>query len=215
MLLSHRQVEQAAAEEKVRGRAERDGRTGLGQARAFVVTQVHAMGEHRAFAEQMVVVVDVQITFALWKQLLDPLHLLQVFTDVGLHVQVWIFPEQLTGQGQLLGRAGGGEAWGHGVVQAALAVPALDQRLALGVARFGGVDQVVRGVAVHHHFAGDHAQVKFLGYFKNEFTDCGCTLPNTSAVVVPLRSSSLTKISATASAWVLSANWLSQGRCRC
>ncbi len=45
-------------------------------------------------------------------------------------------------------------------------MPALDQRLALGVAGFGGVDQVVRGVAVHHHFAGDHPQVELLGHFK-------------------------------------------------
>lgn len=51
-------------------------------------------------------------------------------------------------------------------MQAALAVPALDQRLALGIAGFGGVGQVVRGVAVHHHLAGDQTQVQALGLFE-------------------------------------------------
>ena len=39
-------------------------------------------------------------------------------------------------------------------------MPALDQGLAVGVAAFGGIGQVVRGVAVHHHLAGDQAQVE-------------------------------------------------------
>jgi hypothetical protein len=77
-----------------------------------------------------------------------------------------VFLEQLAGQGQLFRRAGRGEARGDRIVQAALAVPALDQRLAFGVAGFGGVGQVVRGVAVHHHLAGDQAQVQALGLFE-------------------------------------------------
>ncbi|MCY1182540.1 hypothetical protein D9M73_231050 [compost metagenome] len=46
VLLGHRQVEQAAAEEEVRGRAERDGRTCFWQSRALVIAQVHTVGEH-------------------------------------------------------------------------------------------------------------------------------------------------------------------------
>ena len=83
-----------------------------------------------------------------------------------MHIQVLVLAEQLAGQGQLLRRAGWSEAWGDGVVQAALAVPAFDQFLALGVAGFRGVGQVVRGVAIHQHLAGDHPQVQRLGGFE-------------------------------------------------
>ncbi len=41
-------------------------------------------------------------------------------------------------------------------------MPALDQRLAVGIAGFGCVDKIVRRVAVHHHLAGNHAQIKRL-----------------------------------------------------
>ncbi|MNI33083.1 hypothetical protein D3C73_870110 [compost metagenome] len=85
---------------------------------------------------------------------------------MGLHVQIRVFGQQLAGQGQLFRGAGRCEAWGDRVVQATLAVPALDQRLAFDVAGFGGVGQVVRGVAVHHHLAGDHPQVELLGRFE-------------------------------------------------
>ena len=45
-------------------------------------------------------------------------------------------------------------------------MPTLDQRLAFGIAGFSRVGQVVRGVAVHHHLAGDQAQVQALGFFE-------------------------------------------------
>jgi hypothetical protein len=51
-------------------------------------------------------------------------------------------------------------------VQAAFAMPAFDQRLALGIAGFGGVGEIVWGVAIHHHLAGDHAQVELLRRFE-------------------------------------------------
>ena len=108
-------------------------------------------------------VVHIQVAAALGEQLVDPLDFLFVLTDMRLHVQVRVFAQQLPGQRQLLRRAGGGEAWRHRIVQAAFAVPAFDQRLALLVAGFGGVGQVVWSVAVHHHLAGDHAQVEFFG----------------------------------------------------
>ena len=79
-----------------------------------------------------------------------------------MHVQVGEFGEQLAGQGELLRRAGRGETRGDGVVQTALAVPALDQLAAVGVAGLGGVGEELRGVAVHQHFAGDHPQIALL-----------------------------------------------------
>ncbi len=153
------QIEQAAAQEQVGGGAEGHRRAGFAEALAFVVAQVHAVGEHRARADQAVVVVDVQVALALGEQLAHPFDLLAVLGEVGMHVEVRVFLEQLAGQRQLLRRAGRGEARGDGVVQAALAVPAFDQRLAVGVAGFGGVGQVVRRVAVHQYLAGDHPQV--------------------------------------------------------
>ncbi|RMS18337.1 hypothetical protein ALP75_201291 [Pseudomonas syringae pv. actinidiae] len=41
-------------------------------------------------------------------------------------------------------------------------MPAFDQRLAVGVAGFWRIDQIIRCVAVHHHLASDHAQIKRL-----------------------------------------------------
>ena len=62
--------------------------------------------------------------------------------------------------------AGRRKTRGDGVMQAAFPVPAFDQRLAFDVAGFGCVGQVFGGVAVHHHFAGDQAQVQSLCRFK-------------------------------------------------
>ena len=47
---------------------------------------------------------------------------------------------------------------------------------------------------------------------KNADTDCGCTVPNTRAVVVPLRNSSSRKNEAVLSAWAMSSNCLSAGK---
>jgi hypothetical protein len=66
--------------------------------RAFLVAQVHAVSEHRARADQLVVVVDVQIALPRREQFLDPGHLGFVLRDMGVHVQVGIFAEQLAGQ---------------------------------------------------------------------------------------------------------------------
>ena len=164
--LGLRQVEQAAAEEQVGGGAEGHGRASFGQALALVVAQVHAVGEYRALAQQLEVVIDVQVTLLLREQRLDPVDFLEVFRQVRVHVHARVLLEQLAGQGQLFRRAGRCEPRGDGVVQAALAVPAFDQRLAFGITGLGSVGQVVRGVAVHHHLAGDQPQVQALGLFE-------------------------------------------------
>ncbi len=160
------QVEQAAAQKQVGGGAEGHGRAGFGQALAFVIAQVHAMGEYRAFAQQLEVVVYVEITLLLGEQRLDPIDLLEVFRQVRVHVHARVLLQQLAGQRQLFRRTGRGKARGDCIVQAALAVPALDQCLAFGIAGLGGVGQVVRSVAVHHHLAGNQAQVQALGFLE-------------------------------------------------
>ena len=157
-----RQIEQAAAEEQVGRGAEGHGRAGLAEAFAFVITEVDAVGEDRARADQTVMVVDVQVTLTLGEQLLDPLHFLLVLGNVRVHVQVGVFGKQLSGQRQLFWRAGRGETRRHGVMQTAFAMPAFDQRFAVGIAGLGRVSEKVRRIAVHQHLTGDHPQVELL-----------------------------------------------------
>ncbi len=88
---------------------------------------------------------------------------------MGVQVYAGMLAQQPRRHVQLFRGAGRGEARGHRVEQTALAVPALDQRLAVAVAALGGVGQVVRRVAVHHHLAGDQAQVQAPGGLEQRF----------------------------------------------
>ncbi len=88
---------------------------------------------------------------------------------MGVQVYAGMLAQQPRRHVQLFRGAGQGEARGHRVEQTALAVPALDQRLAVAVAALGGVGQVVRRVAVHHHLAGDQAQVQAPGGLEQRF----------------------------------------------
>lgn len=81
---------------------------------------------------------------------------------MGVQVDAGILVQQARRRGQLLGRGSRREAWGDRVLQAPVAVPALDQRAALGVAAGRGIAQRRRRVAVHQHFAGDHPQAALL-----------------------------------------------------
>ena len=76
--LGLRQVEQALPRNRLEvGRRPR--RASFGQALALVVAQVHAVGEYRALAQQLEVVIDVQVTLLLREQRLDPVDFLEVF----------------------------------------------------------------------------------------------------------------------------------------
>lgn len=81
---------------------------------------------------------------------------------MGVQVDAGILVQQARRRGQLLGRGGRREARGDRVLQAPVAVPALDQRAALGVATGRGIAQRRRRVAVHQHLAGDHPQAALL-----------------------------------------------------
>jgi len=85
---------------------------------------------------------------------------------MGMQIHIRVFAQQLARQSQLLRGAGRCEARGDGVMQATFAVPAFNQRLALAVAGFGGVCQIIGCVAVHHYLAGDQAQVQALCGFE-------------------------------------------------
>jgi len=58
------------------------------------------------------------------------------------------------------------EARRDGIRQAVAPVPALDQRLAIVIRALGGIAELGRTVAVHHHLAGDHPQVEAFGFFE-------------------------------------------------
>ena len=99
VLFGHRQVEQAAAQKQIGRWAEGHGGAGFSEACAFFVAQVHAVGKDRAFAQELVMVVHVQIAFALREQRFDPLDFLKVLADMGVQIHVRVFAQQLARQG--------------------------------------------------------------------------------------------------------------------
>ena len=99
VLLGHRQVEQAAAQKQIGSRAESHRRACFGQACTFLITQMHAVGKHRTLTQQLVVVIHIQIAFALREQRLDPLDFLKVLADMGMQIHIRIFTQQLARQG--------------------------------------------------------------------------------------------------------------------
>ena len=151
------EIEQAGAEKQVRGRAEHRRRPARRQGAAFALGQMDAMAEHRLGSHEAVALVDLGIVLRPGKRLAHEGDLGGVLGQMRLDVQLGIFARQRLAGFQL--RLGGGrrEARRDGVVEPALAMPALDQRLGLLVAGLGRVEQRRGGVAVHHHLAGDHA----------------------------------------------------------
>jgi hypothetical protein len=109
-------------------------------------------------------------------------------------------PRQFAAGFQL--RLGGSrcEARRDRVGQAIDAVPFRDQVGRFARAGLGRVAQEVRAVAIHQHLAGDHAHVARWLAANSASADAACTVLQTMAVVVPLRSSSSVKKSATARA---------------
>src|SRR4051812_13673416 len=74
-----------------------------------------------------IVIVDIEVAAAPWKQLPDPFDLGAVLTDVRLQVRARVLPPQRTGRLQLLGRAGRCKTRRHGIELTAAAVPPADQ----------------------------------------------------------------------------------------
>lgn len=124
------QVEQAGADEQVGTGTVRQRRVLVRQAAAFAFGEMDAMGEHAAFADQAGAMIDVQVVLRLGKQLADPGDFLEVLRKMGVQVDAGILVQQARRRGQLLGRGGRREARGDRVLQAPVAVPALDQRAA-------------------------------------------------------------------------------------
>src|SRR4051812_48631746 len=78
------EIEEAAAEEEVGGRAESRGGTRLRESLAVGVVEVDAMRVHRAFAQQPVAIVDVEVAARTGEETPGPLHFLAVPRHVRL-----------------------------------------------------------------------------------------------------------------------------------
>mmetsp|Transcript_21938 Transcript_21938/g.47359 ORF Transcript_21938/g.47359 Transcript_21938/m.47359 type:complete len:357 (-) Transcript_21938:582-1652(-) len=129
------------------------------KALVFAGRQVNAVRKDGPGAQQVVVVVDIQIVQPFRKEFLDKGHFLDIFRNVRLHVHGGIFLHEFAGQFQLFRRAGNGKPGRHGVELSTLLVPFLDQGLAIVVRRLRRVAQKIGRVAIHHDFTANHARV--------------------------------------------------------
>lgn len=93
------------------------------------------MAENRAPPDEAVMIVDIEKVLPLRKQAGDEGDLVAVLGDVSLQGQIGIFAPQRARGFQLRRRARSGPARRDGIEQAALAMPSIDQRLGLVVAR--------------------------------------------------------------------------------
>ena len=157
------EIERAAAQEEVGGRAVGDGGTAGVQALQLRLLEPDAVAEHGARPAQAVVIVDVEIAAPVGEQLLDPGDLGLGLRDMRLHQAVAVLAPQRAGGRQLLRRTRSGVARRDGVEQPAAAVPFGDQRLRLVVARLRRVAQRLGRVAVHQHLAGGQPEAELLG----------------------------------------------------
>ena len=112
------------------------------------------------------VVVYIKVTIPLRKQLFDPLNLLSVLGNVGVHVQAREFLEELTRQLELLIGARRRKSGRHRIGQTALSMPTLNKLLAVRIAGFRCIHQIVRRATVHQHLARNHPQVQLGGMFE-------------------------------------------------
>ena len=85
---------------------------------------------------------------------------------MGLHVDLRKLVPQLAGGIELVCGTRGRETRRDGVHQAVLAVPLLQQQLGIIVTALGGIQQVIRRVAVHHYLAGGNAQPQALRFLE-------------------------------------------------
>ena len=116
------------------------------------------MAEDRLGADEAETIVDVEVAARRRKERLGQRDLGVVFAQMRLHVAIRKFARQRAGGGEFSVARGDGEARRDRIVEPPLAVPALDQRLALVKTLFGRIGEFERRVAVHHHLARDHAR---------------------------------------------------------
>ena len=156
-------VEQAAADEQIRCRAEHRDRPGVAQQRDLGVLEMNAVSHQRARAEEAEAVIDRGVAGVVGEQPLDRGDLVEVLVEVGLHQDGRKFLQQRAELGELGFGRRDGKARGDGVALPAVAVPALDEIAAVGDRGRRRRQQARRTVAVHDRVAGDHALIALVG----------------------------------------------------
>ena len=156
-------VEEARADEGVGGWAMDDAGPGLGQAVLFALGQVDGVAEDGTFAQKALSLVGVKVIAGLRVERADPGHFVDLFGKVGLHQAIGVFGPQGAEGVQLVRRRGRREARGDDIGQPVLAMPALQQALAVVIGRAGGIAQGRGRIAVHAGLAGKGAQAAQAG----------------------------------------------------
>ena len=157
------QLEETTAEIEIRGGAKRDGGAGLLQAIPLLLFQMDAVGKHAVVAGEAVLVIDIEITLVRREEGFDPGDLVLVLAQMGVQIGGRILFAQSPRYRELLGCRSGCKSWCDGIEQATITVPALDKLLALFIAAFCGIKQIIRRIAIHHHLARDHPHVDATG----------------------------------------------------
>ncbi len=107
----------------------------------FARFEVDGMAKYRAFADQPLGFVCIQVVAGLGVQILHPGDFVGLFAEVGLHQAIGVgAPERAQG-GELFRRRGRRKPRRDGIGRAAPAVPAVDQRLAVVIGRLRRVAQ--------------------------------------------------------------------------
>ena len=120
-------VEEARADEGVRGRAVDEGGSGLDQARPLAVGQVDGVAVDGAFTQKALRLVGVEVVAGLGEEVPYPGDLVRLFGKVRLHQAAGVFaPERAKGV-QLFGGRGGRKAGGDDIGQAVDPVPLFQQ----------------------------------------------------------------------------------------
>src|SRR5207248_2190166 len=131
-------------EEEVRRRTVRNSRARLVTAAKLMLRKPDAVPVDRASTQQPMVVVDVEIVFALGVELANPLYFAPVLGDMRLDEAVGMFLPECAGGLELRRAAGDREPRRDGIHESAPPMPALDQRLRQIVAASSRVEQSSR-----------------------------------------------------------------------
>ena len=99
-------------------------------------------------------------------QAFNPRHFVEVFAQVGMQPGIGKLFPQLPHRRQQLWRRGRRKARRNGVAETAALVPAFNQLAGLPVALLRAFAQVVRRVAIHHHFPGEQAHIQAQRFVK-------------------------------------------------
>src|SRR5690349_1140151 len=103
-------------------------------------------------------IIDAQIVWGSWMELLDPGDLAWMLAQMRLHQGGGVFAPERACRLELGRRGGDRKARSDRIDQPVDPMPARDQCLGLLIAALGRVFDRVRRIAIHHHLARRHAK---------------------------------------------------------